>query len=138
MLYEIKKVQAQYYLTGGPVTRFFEYDRDSASTDDEKRIGSFGWKALCYCIGHPVETSILSPYLQAFQKLTDEERDRPMEGQLTPSFSANKRRRAAFERYKQVTMDSAEVYIPLDGEDESFDTVFHKLRKRSLAAIDVS
>lgn len=103
--------------------------------DDKTRMDSFGWKALCYCIGHPVETSILSPYLQAFQNLTEEQRNADIEGQMTPLFKYNKKRRICteFERYKRGITESAEVYLPsYDKDSIKWDSILKGLRKRSI------
>ena len=124
-LAEIKKIQPpvkkvrplvgyNYYKAGGDVTKFLEYDRDevgncfAASRDDATRLSSRGWKALCYCIGHPLDTTILQPYLEAFQNLSKRERDAPMEGQLTPTFKMQK----TFDRYKMRMMEESTVYVP--------------------------
>ena len=141
-LAEIKKIQPNFHTPGGNVTRFFEYDRDAsgillaASRDDETRLNSHGWKALCYCIGHPVDTQILNGYLHAYQGLSKRERDAPMEGQLEPAFKMRKVREGRmvweecpeYERYMKKTLDKPVFQLP-DG-DKSWDAFFNGLRTK--------
>ena len=128
-------VEDIYHTPGGIFDRFFEYDRDefgncfAASRDDATRLASRGWKALCYCIGHPLDTTILQPYLEAFQNLSKRERDAPMEGQLSPTFKMQK----TFDRYKMRMTEESTVYVPEHNGEASWDAIFNGLREKRLA-----
>ena len=144
-LAEIKKIQPNFHTPGGNVTRFFEYDRDAsgillaASRDDETRLNSHGWKALCYCIGHSVDTQILNAYLQAYQNLPKRKRDARMEGQLEPAFKMRKIRDREgrmstqkqcpeYERYMKQILDKPVFQLPYG--DKSWDAIFNGFRTK--------
>lgn len=144
-LAEIKKIQPNFHTPGGDVTRFFEYDRDAsgillaASRDDETRLNSHGWKALCYCIGHPADTQILNGYLHAYQSLSKRKQNAPMEGQLEPAFKMRKVRDREgrmstqkqcpeYERYTKKILDKPVFQLP-DG-DMSWDAIFNGFRTK--------
>lgn len=147
---DLKKLQPpvgkNYHTAGGLITRFFEYDREdngallAASRNDEIRLNSRGWKALCYCIGHDVNTHILDPWLHAYQNLSKRERDAPMEGELPTTFKMRRVKEGRslvdhcpeFERYKNDLIADSVVYLPNYDKDASWDTIFDGLCEKRI------
>ena len=124
-LAEIKSFQRKAYDVDGYVTWIMHYDPDSTHSDDDIRLQSNGWKALCAMYGHENSTNVFDFYLAGFRRASADDHKRKAPGEQKPLTEK------AFSKYKKQCIREGEVWMPPIPDSLTWENAFQMLDQKA-------